>query len=60
MLLNALIIIVLTTKQQLRTPNNILLASLAGTDFLVGMLAKPLFVASEIKHILGHLVLICV
>lgn len=52
MLLNALVIIVLTTKQQLRTPYNILLASLAGTDFLVGMLVQPLPVASEIKHTL--------
>ena len=52
MLLNALVIIVLTTKQRLRTPYNILLASLARTDFLVGMLVQPLSVASEIKHIL--------
>ena len=52
-LLNALVIIVVATKQQLRTPYNILLACLAATDLLVGVLVQPLFVASEIKHIRG-------
>ena len=52
-LLNALVIIVVATKQQLRTRYNILLACLAATDLLVGVLVQPLFVASEMKHILG-------
>ena len=52
-LLNALVIIVIATKQQLRSLHNILLACLAATDLLVGVLVQPLFVASEIKHIHG-------
>ena len=51
-LLNALVIIVVVTKQQLRSLHNILLACLAATDLLVGVLVQPLFVASEINHIL--------
>ena len=38
MVLNALVVIVVVTKQQLRTVYNILLACLAVTDFLVGLL----------------------
>ena len=52
-LLNALVIIVIATKPQLRSLRNILLACLAATDLLVGLLVQPLFVASEIKHIHG-------
>ena len=52
-LLNSLVIIVVATKQQLKTRYNILLACLAATDLLVGVLVQPLFVASDIKHILG-------
>ena len=52
-LLNSLVIIAIMTKQQLRTLYNILLACLAATDLLVGVLVQPLFVASDIKHILG-------
>ena len=52
-LLNSLVIIAIATKQQLRTLYSILLACLAATDLLVGVLVQPLFVASEIKHILG-------
>ena len=52
-LLNSLVIIVITTKQQLRSLYNILLACLATMDLLFGVLVQPLFVASEMKHILG-------
>ena len=52
-LLNSLVIIVITTKQQLRSLYNIPLACLATTDLLFGVLVQPLFVASEMKHILG-------
>ena len=53
MVLNALVVIVVVTKQQLRTVYNILLACLAVTDFLVGLLVQPLSVAADFKRIFG-------
>ena len=53
MLLNALVIIVLATKQRPRTPDTIHRASLAATGFLVGAIVHPLFMAAEINPILG-------
>lgn len=52
-LLNALVIVVVATKRQLRTHYNILLACLAGADLLVGGLVQPLLVVVEVKHILS-------
>ena len=51
--LNALVVTVVVTKQQLRTVYNILLACLAVTDFLVGLLVQPLSVVADVKRILG-------
>ena len=52
-LLNALIITAVRTKRRLQTTHNILLASMAGTDLVVGIFAQPLFIAQEIFHISG-------
>ena len=50
---NALIVAVIAFKPQLRTCYNILLANLAWSDLLVGLLVQPLFVTSEIRHVLN-------
>lgn len=47
-LLNAIVITAIVTKQRLRTMYNILLACLAVTDLLVGIVAQPLLVTLEI------------
>lgn len=41
------------TKRKLQTMYNILLASLAGTDFLVGIAAQPLFISRIIFSLAG-------
>ena len=46
--MNALIIIVIKTRRRLQTMYNIMLASLAGTDLVVGIMSQPIFVAQEI------------
>ena len=46
--MNALIIIVIKTRRRLQTMYNIMLASLAGTDLVVGIISQPIFVAQEI------------
>ena len=58
MVLNALVVIVVVNKQQLRTVYNILLACLAVTDFLVGLLVQPLSVAADFKRIFGLIAMI--
>ena len=47
-LLNALVIMAVKTKRRLQTMHNILLASLAGTDLVVGIASQPAFIAREI------------
>ena len=50
--LNALVIFVVATRRRLQTNTNILLASLAGTDLLTGLIVQPISIAVEIKRIL--------
>lgn len=45
-LLNALVIVAVKTKRQLRTKSNIILVCLATTDLSVGLLSQPLQIAS--------------
>ena len=52
-LLNALILIAVRTKRRLQTNYNILLASLAGTDFAVGIVSQPAFIIKEIYRLTG-------
>ena len=44
--LNALVIVAVKTKRQLRTKSNIILACLATTDLAVGLFSQPLQIAS--------------
>ena len=52
-MLNALVIFSVATRQRLRSKSNTLLACLAGTDILVGLVYQPLGMAMETKKILG-------
>lgn len=47
-LMNALVIIAVKTRPGLQTMHNILLACLAGTDLLVGVVVQPSFIVAEI------------
>ena len=49
-LLNALVIFVVATRRRLQTNSNILLACLAGTDLLVGLVAQPIAIAVKVKR----------
>ena len=51
--LNALVIFAVTTKHRLQTNSNILLACLAGTDCLTGLVVFPLAIAVDMKRIFG-------
>lgn len=51
-LLNALVIAAVKTKRRLKTKANTLLACLASTDLLVGLLVQPCYVAMEIMLML--------
>ena len=46
-LMNALVIVAVKTRHSLQTMSNILLASLAGTDLLVGTITLPATIAAE-------------
>lgn len=59
-LLNLLVIIAVWKKQQLHTPSNVLLSNLALTDFGVGCIVQPLFVAHKIGAIQGNISLHCI
>ena len=50
-LLNALVVIAVATRHRLRTPSNILLASMAGTDLFTGLIVQPIIIAVNIKRI---------
>ena len=52
-LLNALVVIAVATRHRLRTPSNILLASMAGTDLFTGLIVQPIAVAVHLKRILS-------
>ena len=50
-LLNALVIMAIKTKRRLQTRSNILLASLAGTDLVMGLTSQPAFIAREVSRL---------
>ncbi len=50
---NFLVIYTITTCKQLRTPSNILLLGLSIFDFLVGVVAQPLYIISRVYDILS-------
>ena len=52
-LLNALILIGVATRHQLRTNSNILVACLAGTHLLGGLVGQPITIAMELKRTFG-------
>ena len=49
-LVNALVIFVVATRRRLRTNSNILLACLAGTDLLAGLVLQPIAIAVEVNR----------
>ena len=52
MLLHALVIFAVITRRRLRNKATILLACLAGTDLLTGLVGQPVSVAAEVQRIL--------
>ena len=52
-LLNALVIFVVATRRRLQTNSNILLACLAATDLLTGLVVQPIAITVELRRILG-------
>lgn len=52
-LMNALVITAITTRRRLQTMYNILLANLAATDLLVGLVSQPIFLLQEILLLSG-------
>ncbi len=52
-LINALVIVAVKTRHRLQSMSNILLASLAGTDLLMGTTTLPASIAAEIFAIAG-------
>ena len=52
MLLNALVIFAVATRERLRTKSTILLACLAGADLLTGLVGQPIRIAVEVERIL--------
>lgn len=52
-LMNVLVITSIKTRRRLQTMYNILLANLAGTDLLVGLVSQPIFISQEIFLLSG-------
>ena len=52
--LNAVIIFAVATKRQLRSNSNVLLACLASTDLMTGLVLQPLIIAVSIESIHGE------
>ena len=52
-LLNTLVICVVATRRRLQSNSNILLACLAGTDLLTGLVVEPISIAVEVKRGFG-------
>lgn len=52
-LFNALVIVAVKTKRRLQTHLNILLASLALTDLMVGLVVQPLHITTTVFHLRG-------
>ena len=51
--MNTLVIFAIKTRRSLQTNYNILLACLAATDMIVGLVSQPLFIAQEIYSLSG-------
>ena len=58
-LLNALVVIAVMKKKQLRSIPTILLASLATADLLIGAIAEPLFITAGIFRLLNDFKTMC-
>ena len=58
--LNMLVMVVVWRKPQLHNPSNVLLSNLALTDFGVGCVVQPVFVAHKIGEIYGNIPLHCI
>lgn len=59
-ILNALLITAIRRNRRLQTMHNILLASMAGTDLMVGVAAQLVFIAQETFHMTeGSLLIYC-
>ena len=56
---NALVLVSVWRTPVLHSPSNVLLCSLAVSDFLVGLLSQPFFVARSIALLSGNLNLYC-
>ena len=52
-LFNALVLVAVKTKRRLQTHLNILLASLALTDLMVGLIVQPLHITTTVFHLQG-------
>ena len=52
-LLNALVIFVVATRRPLQTTSNILLACLAVTDLLTGLVVQPISIAVDVRRFFG-------
>ena len=52
-LLNALVIFAVATRHRLRNNGTILLACLAGTDLLTGLIVQPFYFSLNLKRLLG-------
>ena len=52
-LMNVLVITAIKTRRRLQTMYNILLANLAGTDLIVGLVSQPIFISQEILLLSG-------
>ena len=52
--MNALIIIAVKTKNQLKTKSNIALACLSTTDLVMGVIGKPLYISEVIAELQGN------
>ena len=48
-LLNALVILAVVTRKRLRNKATILLACLAGTDLMTGLVGQPIRIATEVQ-----------
>ena len=53
-LLNAIVIAAVKTKQQLQTVTNILLASMALTDLITGLITQPLYITMTYYLVIGR------